>query len=193
MLERELKLIENKDIREGTKAILEKYKDWIQSFPPSPSGKHHLHEVTMEDHLIDTVACAEEIAREFKIKGEQLDILIAACLLHDIGRTKTTFLGQKEEGNWKYYPHCGWSQYDYGKKHPYDGAEVIKLANEELKLEMPKIEEICDLVKCHMSHWYAYCPQPTKLLDYAICMADYMATIVPKLDKEMEARRLKKC
>lgn len=183
MLERELKLIVNKEIREGTEAILNKHKEWVKTFPPSPSGKHHKHEPTMEDHLIDVVACAEEIAREFKIKGEEFDILIAACLLHDIGRIKTSCLGEKNGDGWKFYSNTGWSQLDYGKRHPYDGAEVI--------YEMPfhKSDEIAKLVKCHMSHWYAFCPQPTNLLEYCICMADYLATIVPKLNEELINRR----
>ena len=185
MLERELRMIENEEIREGTKKIVEMHKDWIGSCPPSPSGKYHSHEDNIEEHIIDAMICAEEIAREFKIQGVERDILYSGVILHDIGRVKSTHLGEKSDGNWKYYTKTGWSQYNYGKKHPFDSNEIIK--------ENPfhKSDEIRALVKCHMSHWYAYCPQPKTLLEYAICMADYFATKLPEMHEEMKRRRTK--
>jgi len=185
MLERELKLIKNVSIREGTMYLVETHKDWIKICPPSPSGKFHSHENTMEEHIIDVVACAEEIAREFKIQGDDFDVLISACILHDIGRVKSTKLGRVEgdDDKWKYYSTTGWSQYDYGKKHPFESNDIIK----EKPFHMS--DRVRDLVKSHMSHWYPYAPQPTTLLQYCMCMSDYLATVVPKLNTEMENRR----
>ncbi len=183
MLDRELKKIKNTSIREGTMYIVEKHEKWIGSCPPSPSGRYHSHEDTMEEHIIDVVACAEEIAREFKIQGDDFDILLSACILHDIGRVQSTQLGERSDGNWKYYSKTGWSQKDYGKQHPFHSNDIIK--------ENPfhKSDEVRTLVKSHMSHWYGYAPQPSTLLQYAMCMSDYLATVVPKLKDEMEKRR----
>jgi len=183
MLTRELNKIKDTSIREGTKYIVEKHEEWIGSCPPSPSGKYHSHENTAEEHIIDVVACAEEIAREFKIKGEEFDILISACILHDIGRSRSTHLGERTDGKWKYYSRTGWSQNDYGRKHPFESNDIIK----ENPFHMS--DKVRELVKSHMSHWYAYAPQPITLLQYCMCMADYFATVVPKLKDEMEKRR----
>ena len=184
MLERELKLIVNREMRDGVRAILEDNEEWVKTCPPSPSGKFHLHEKTMEEHIIDCVAVAEEVAKEFKIKGTDFDILISACILHDIGRIKTTCLGKTEEkGNWKYYPKTGWSQKDYGKNHPFDSSKVIK------EYDFPNNDRVRDLVKCHMSHWLPWAPQPQNLLEYAMCISDYMATKIPDLNWVMEKRR----
>jgi len=175
-------------VREGTKYLVEKHEQWLRSCPPSPSGKFHNHEETLEDHIVDVVCCAQEIAREFKITGDDFDVLVSACILHDMGRVKTTKLGrvEGEDDNWKYYPKTGWSQYDYGKKHPFDSNDLIKENPFHLS------DRVRDLVKCHMSHWYAYCPQPRNLLQYAMCIADYLATRIPEMNTEMANRRAHK-
>ena len=184
MLEKEINLIGNKEMQDGVRAIIEQYEEWVGSCPPSPSGKYHTHENTMEEHIQDTVTCALDVAKEFKIQGTDFDILIAACILHDIGRVKTTCLGEsKERGNWKYYPKTGWSQKDYGKNHPFDSNDIIK------NMPFEHSDRVRDLVKCHMSHWLAYAPQPNNLLEYAMCMSDYLAVHIPRIKTDMDSRR----
>ena len=104
-----------------------------------------------------------------------------------VSTVKTTCLGEsKERGNWKYYSKTGWSQKDYGKNHPFDSNEMIK------ENPFPNSDRVRDLVKCHMSHWLAYAPQPNNLLEYAMCMSDYLAVHIPRIKNDMDDRRAKK-
>jgi len=179
MLEREIGLIRNSDIRDGTKKIVDMLEDWYRTYPPSISGKYHKHELTMEKHIQDAVIFAEELIREFNIVGTDRDILLSGTILHDIGNSVKTFHGRKDEPGWKHYPASGWSQTGGGQQHPIDGAKIIE--------ENPfyKSDEVAKLVRCHMSHWFRHCPQPSTFLEYCICTADYFATKMPQLKRQI--------
>jgi len=175
--------IENKNIREGTKSIINKYLTTIKEAPASVSGKHHQDE-TMEDHLVETFAFVEMHIREFNILSNEADLLKSAALLHDIGGCMIVYKGgatkshpQEKFSSWKYYEATGWSKNNAKTGiHPILSAEIIGLN------PFQGSDIISMLCMTHMSYWYKECPKPgflnkeLKRLAEILAMSDYLAS-----------------
>ncbi len=173
ILQKELNLIKNQDVRKGVERIVNENEMWISSYPPSISGKHHKHEPVMVIHLQRTVFFAEMLSREFNVSEEERDIIIGAAILHDIGSVRITKRGMIGGPGWKYYPKSDWSRIGDGNLHPLYGSIVIG--------ERPfrNSSRISDLVMVHMGFWYRRsCPVPRKddLLAWILCTSDYLAS-----------------
>ena len=160
------------------KAILEDYPI-RKVLPASISGKYHVGE-THEQHINMAVNVMKELCREFKITGEERDMLIAATYLHDIGIYIITQEGNSDIKDWKYYKDSNYSRsHVLMSLHPLIGAKLIDSYN------IGRKQDIKRLVSVHMSHWYEdTCPQPKNFYERLVCIADYVASKGDAIFKE---------
>lgn len=169
ILEKEINLINDPELKGQIINIVTENEEWFREYPVSISGKYHRHEPTMDIHIERCVYFANELCREFDIKADQRDIIIAATILHDIGHTEIAKKG--DIPGWKYYSVTNWSCDGRNAKHPTIGADIIRQKN------IKYANEIADLIAVHMSHWNkADNPEPKDLPGYIVCMADYFAS-----------------
>jgi len=170
MLEKEIKRITDPHIARGVRRIVKKYEDWYKEYPCSISGKYHKHEPTMEIHIERVVKVAIELSGAFNLTEHERDILIAACVLHDVGNALINRKG-KQEG-WHYFEATGWSRKEgNGEEHPLLSSVVIA------RNLFPYCREIQDLVECHMDHWYEHvCRKAVTKLEYCMVISDYLAS-----------------
>jgi|GEM_PF-5095121 len=169
-------------IEQKAREILKDFEDKIDQ-PASLSGLYHKGE-SMRDHLEMTTSIMKHLCDAYNIKPEERDMLIACCLLHDIGKfpiSRKGFIeGQIKEG-WLYYEATGWSRIEKRmKEHPTLSAEIIE------KYGIPRKEEIKRIVSRHMAHWYKNSPQPEMMYDYMLVTADYLSTRQEDLYKYVE-------
>ncbi len=144
---------------------------WYEECPPSISGKYHKHEPTMEIHIQRCVYFAREFIKAFNLSDEEADILIGACILHDVGLSQITRKGNIHVEGWDYYPVTGWSKKGNGWDHPIRSSLVIG------QKPFKNSRRIQDLVETHMEHWYDdWCRKPSNLLEYLCAMCDYLAS-----------------
>jgi len=170
VLEKEINMIEDEEIRENTRKILSKYEEKIKTQPTSLSGKYHKSDPIVEIHLKRAFWFVVELCREFKIEDIQKDILFSAILLHDIGVYEYAHKGNVE-GCIAYFPETGWCKMKDSSTHPLDGQLLI--AQTPFKYS----DKIGKLISEHMSHWYrGISPEPDCLCSYIICIADYLAS-----------------
>lgn len=170
---KETDLIKDDSIRNGVCRILIENEDQLRVQPTSLSALYHPKDPTVMEHLKRTVWFAHELAREFDITGEDYDILISAALLHDIGLMEITAPGKIEAPGWKYYPETNFSRKLDGamEMHPIYGSIIIG------KKPFKCSRRIQNLVEVHMEHWYnKTCRLPNDLLEYCVCIADYLAS-----------------
>jgi len=152
------------------RAILSNFKEGLAS-PASLSGKFHLSE-TIEQHLERCVNIMEYLCDAFKIEGEDRDLLIAAILLHDIGKFVITQKGTSSRFLWVNYK-SGFTRVDQLMKiHPIIGSMLLT------ELDLPRKKEIQRLVSVHMGNHYKnnHNPRPNNLFEYLICLADFLSS-----------------
>lgn len=145
-----------------------------ETLPASISGKYHIGE-TAKEHVECTVGVMKHLCDEFNIHGIERDMLIAATYLHDIGIYHITVKGKIDIPGWKHYEAIDYSRSIFLMQvHPLISASLLDkykdMFDEDVFLTIQR------LVSVHMSHWYYLCPQPEKLGDYLICVADYVAS-----------------
>ena len=171
ILEKELGCIEDTSVRDEVRRIISENEKWILTYPVSISGRHHPHEPTMEIHLKRVVFFAEELSIEWDLNEKDHDILIAACLLHDIGSSVITTHSLVSGPGWKAYPATGWSREGDPNLHPILGGLLI--AERPFKYS----REIQNLVETHMAHWHKEtCREPSSLLEILCASSDYLAS-----------------
>jgi len=169
----ELGLIKDDVIRSNVERIFKAYEEQLLVQPSSLSGKYHEQDRDIITHLKRTVWFAHELAREFKITGDDYNILIAASLMHDIGMLDITMQGVVDSPDWKYYKETDFSRKLNGsfELHPIYGSIIVG------QKPFKHSRRIQDLIEVHMSHWQAdRCPLPENLLEYCICISDYFAS-----------------
>ena len=142
-----------------------------KTIPASISGKNHIGETAL-DHLKLVNNILNHLCDEFNIQGDKRDILLAAGWLHDLGIYIITRAWDCSNlPGWIYYEKTGYCRFDeLMTKHGSVGADEI------LHYNIKDKEKISKLVACHMSHWYKDEPQPKELLEYLLCIADYIAS-----------------
>ena len=176
VLNDQLNLIASQFIREWTKATLEKAPDWFYNAPASSTGKYHPACTIVTGGLVihtkRVVYIANKLCGGMGISGIEKDMVISACILHDIAKTGKGGYGTFE---------------DY-ENHPINAIKLSAPAdNSPLQEYVPKIWE---LVKYHMSLWT---PDPHKksikdysLMELCVANSDYLATtkdLITPVDK----------
>lgn len=173
----EIDLISNDDIKSFVRSILLK-SEIFWSIPSSFSGKYHPADEHNEGgnvlHTKRVVRVASYMCESYSLTEEERDIVLAACLLHDI----TKGIISEDHGSFHYDP-----------MHPYTvGKFVIKCqqldkeyANDThsstLFLSEDIVQGILRLVRCHLGPWSPV-PEtfPITYLDYIVHIADNIAS-----------------
>lgn len=150
--------------------ILSDFKDELKQ-PASLSGKYHRGE-TMDEHLKRCANIMQHLCDAFNIHGEDRDMLIAASLLHDIGKFVLAIRKNINRKFWNNHP-TGWSRVDLLMQlHPVIGDLILD------NYKIARKNEIKRLIAVHMAHWYKndYVKRPKCLYEYLIVLADYLAS-----------------
>jgi len=168
--------IRDKELRKVTSDILYSYKTKIEKLPGSLSGHHHIGETHME-HLRRTFFFAKEIVREFNLKQDESDVLLASALLHDIGLYEFTTNRRNKDEFQKLYV-TGWNRsQEVYKFHPTLGMFLIGRKMLDMGIINGSIIRTALTVSTHMNHWlseYNFVPQD-KIGEY-LALADYLAS-----------------
>jgi putative nucleotidyltransferase with HDIG domain len=159
-----------KSIEEQARDILyERFPEW-ETQPSSLSGRFHAGD-SMGKHIEKCATIMKHLCDCFNVPPEDRDILIAAALLHDIGKFAITSDVDIQRRGWKWFKatrHCRLES--LMKIHGPIGAAVL----DDWKID--RKEEIKQLIASHMSHWNKEAPQPVTLYQHLVCLADYLSS-----------------
>lgn len=174
----EISLIEDDGLRSFVKSILIR-ADSFWSIPSSFSGKYHPPDEHNEGgnvlHTKRTVRAAKILSESHSVSVEEKDIIIAACLLHDVTKGKI-----EKDGS-----------FTYDKMHPYTVGEFVKFCQEDdkkyandinsstLYVTEEDVQTLLRLVRCHLGPWSPV-PEtvPITYLDMIVHLADNIASKV---------------
>jgi len=173
----EIDLISEDAIKSFVRSVLLR-SDVFWKIPSSFSGKYHpSDEHGVGGNVLHTkrvVRLAMIMAESYSLSPEETDIVLAACLLHDVCKGVVA----SETGECRYDP-----------MHPYTVAKFIsycqdedkKFANEAqsstLFLGEELVQSILRLVRCHLGPWSPV-PEtyPITYLDYIVHLSDNIAS-----------------
>lgn len=167
MLNSEINMIVDEVQRLQVMKLVEKYKEWYETYPVSISGKYHKSEPYMTAHIKRTVFFVDALCTEFNITGMDRDDLITAAILHDLGKTMCAIKGEYGQ---HFYKETGWSSLYEKDIHPQIGGLIIR------ETDLTRREKVANLVEKHMGHWLPKAPQPNNLNEYILCASDYLAS-----------------
>jgi hypothetical protein len=175
----EINLIVDESIKSFVRSILIR-NDLFWKIPSSFSGKYHPSDEHGEGgnvlHTKRVVRIAWYMSESYSLSQEEKDIVIAACLLHDLCK------GVHEGGS----DDCR-----YDPMHPYTVGNFISSCQEKDKkfasesesstlfLSEDIVQSILRLVRCHLGPWSPI-PEtyPITYLDYIVHLSDNIASKV---------------
>jgi hypothetical protein len=167
-------------IRQFTRNWLSLMPEYVFYAPASSSGKYHpasssgkYHPASssgkggLRRHIINVARMMIYITElEFiqaMFETEQIDIMISACLLHDMLKS-------------------GWQEdYEQNKhtrrNHPALAADAIACSKDGL-LSDDELEMLTDCIRCHMGQWNdnGNLPKPVCSYEFLVHLADYLAS-----------------
>jgi hypothetical protein len=173
----EIELISDDSIRSFVRAILLK-ADHFWNIPSSFSGKYHPADEHGQGgnvlHTKRVVRIANVMGDSYTLSTEERDIVLAACLLHDVCKG----VQDKDDDACRYDP-----------MHPYTVGKLVEkcqkedknFANESMSSTLFVSEEtvhsILRLVRCHLGPWSPI-PEtfPITYLDYIVHLSDNIAS-----------------
>lgn len=171
-----LSKIKDEEIYSMTFHLLNKYGYKMKEIPSSASSKYH-HGESSESHIEEVLDYIFELAREFNIIGNHLDILISSAILHDISNCIFVTKEYQENQFQRKYNSGYWRSSEGYLYHPTLGSFIIGKYIIEHKNPSWKLIKIAQLIASHMSHWLKqHNPEPKELLEYILCTADYLAS-----------------
>lgn len=172
----EINMISSEPIRSFVRSVLLR-ADSFWKIPSSFSGKYHPPDEHNEGgnvlHTKRVVRTAKIMCESHSLPQEEVDVVIAACLLHDITKGR---LG--EDGSFVYDP-----------MHPYTVGGFVKFCQEDDKkyasdlnsstlfLNEEDVQTILRLIRCHLGPWSPV-PEtlPITYLDQIVHLADNVAS-----------------
>lgn len=172
----EVELISDEGLKSFVRSILIR-ADLFWKIPASFSGKHHPPDERFAGgnvlHTKRVVRAAKILCESHSVSSEEFDLVIAACLLHDITKGKEQVDGSV----------------GYDKMHPYTVVDIIKKCQEEDKkyaseaqsstlfLNEEDVQTILRLIRCHLGPWSPI-PEtvPITYLDMIVHTADNLAS-----------------
>ena len=169
---KELEYIKSEKIKSACQKMIELLPDYFFEVPASSTGKYHPEYALGEGGLLRHTKAAVRSAYELlndpcigdKYTQDEKDLMIMALILHD---------GLKSGLN-----HEKYTRFD----HPILIADYIMDNEEELGLEVEKIEFLCDAVKTHMGSWTTdydgveVLEKPKTKYQNFVHMCDYLAS-----------------
>jgi len=134
-------------------AVLQEVWHTFHKISASKTGRYHPKESNYRpygliNHTIRVLWLAKELCREEGLNADDTDEVLAAAILHDIGKI--------------HYYNSGWGHIDHGKL----GAQKLEEHN------LPKT--VVQMVECHMAHWEG--KELTTIQDRILAYADYLAS-----------------
>lgn len=172
MLDNELHLIENDDLREDIRTILKELPSYFWQIPASSTQKYHPRYACTEHGLIKHTKVALKIAEDllnltmFEFSVFEKDLIYASLIIHD--GLKYGF------------------DYDLNSyfKHPiYISEFILELnANKKLKSDMLVLVRLAHIVSCHMGQWNKNkytgeeLPIPSDEIDKFVHLCDYLSS-----------------
>lgn len=175
----EIGLIDDEGIKSFVRSLLLKASTFWE-IPSSFSGRYHPPDEHGPGgnalHTKRVVRVAEVISDSYALSIEERDLIIAACLLHDI----TKGIPSEESGMFHYDP-----------MHPYTVNKFVsdcirhdkEYANDShsstLFISEENVQSILRLVRCHLGPWSPV-PEtyPITYMDYIVHLADNIASKV---------------
>ena len=175
----EIGLIDDEGIKSFVRSLLLKASTFWE-IPSSFSGRYHPPDEHGPGgnalHTKRVVRVAEVISDSYALSVEERDLIIAACLLHDI----TKGIPSEESGMFHYDP-----------MHPYTVNKFVsdcirhdkEYANDShsstLFISEENVQSILRLVRCHLGPWSPV-PEtyPITYMDYIVHLADNIASKV---------------
>lgn len=167
LFEKELNLIQNKEIKSFTVNMLTVLPDYFFTIPASSTGKYHpkyaLGEGGLVRHVKAAVGIAEMLFEISNFTVEQKDVIISALILHD--GCKNGKVGSV--GDYTVF------------RHPLEMVELIK---ENYKENKPFINSVCICIASHMGKWNkdykssATLPLPETRTESFVHWCDYLAS-----------------
>ena len=173
----EIDLILDESVRSFVRSILYRAEGFWK-IPSSFSGKYHPSDEHGEGGNVLHTKRAVKIARimcdSYSLPQEDIDIVIAAMLLHDLTK------GVKDPDS---------SEYRYDPMHPYTVGLFVRKCQEEDKnyaseaqsstlfLSEDSVQSILRLVRCHLGTWSPV-PETTPItfMDMIVHMADNISS-----------------
>lgn len=139
VFENELVYIENEDIRDSLRTMIEKIPDYFFSIPAASTGKYHPKYAQGDGGLVRHTKAAVRMAYElygiYKFPQRTKDLIIMALVLHDSVK--------KGEVESKY------TLFD----HPLVAGDFIRKYKDELKLSKDDLEFVCSAIASHMGRF----------------------------------------
>lgn len=166
--EKELGYINDEDIRESAKILLNHVPDYFFTIEASSTGKYHpkfaLGEGGLVRHTKAVVRFAYELYGIYKFPSRTKDLIIMALMFHDSVKK-----GEEEER---------YTRFD----HPLLAAEFIRKYQDEMMLSSSDIEFLANGVSSHMGRFNTstysdvVLPLPKTPEEKFIHMCDYLAS-----------------
>lgn len=183
----EIEYISDDAIKSFVRSVLLR-ADKFWTIPSSFSGRYHpADEHGVGGNVLHTkrvVRIANLMSDSYVLSPEERDIVLAACLLHDVCK------GTRKDGSdeCKYDPM---HPYTVGKLVEYCQQEDKNFANESMSSTLFVSEEIVQsilrLVRCHLGPWSPI-PEtyPITYLDYIVHLSDNIASKIHSVIEDSE-------
>ena len=161
VLEGELALINDEDVRDWTLSTLQNVPPYFWYAPTSMTGKYHPAVCNLKGGLIihvkRVVYLANKICHAWGIFAQDRDIVIAACILHDIAK-----------------PAPG-TPYVEHENHPINARKYFQTDKQ------PYVQEVDDCIRNHMGRWtprnIAKPMDEYTINELAVYTADYLSSL----------------
>ena len=168
----EIEWIQDDKLRAGVEHMLNLYSLYLE-MPASLSGKYHLGD-TLISHSVRAMHFARLMCKEFAIEGLARDEVMAATMIHDIGKCKIV-TKKYSKGRYLYDSPTGKWWMSGGTKlweHPFVGKDMVML---EIRFPMESRVRIAGMVEKHMSHWCKEPIMPETLQERIVALSDFLA------------------
>lgn len=184
----EINLISNQDIKSFVRSVLLK----CDSFWSAPSSYneslHPYDEHNFGGNVIHTkrvVRIASFICDSYSVSDQERDLILAACILHDITKSKPLF-GHPDS-------------FEYDPMHPYSVTNFIEkcraldkeYANDTVSSTLfiaeDELQSIMRLIRCHLGPWSPV-PEtyPITYMDYIVHISDHVASNLHRVIEDSE-------
>lgn len=168
-------LIEDRDYRDITSYLYEKYEEELLSIPAGYK-MHHNYRGGLLEHIREVTSISYNFTRSFPDLNQSL--LMAGALLHDIGKVKTL----KISG---FMPEMDIEAHMFD--HLYLGTEMVKEAARELSLDLSerKLNLLINIIGSHHNRLeYGAIFRPATMEAYLVYISDLSSTRYNMYQKE---------
>lgn len=172
ILEREINLIKNENLRLAIEAFIEEWKDKIPQLPCTFSGRYHPPEQRGSGGLILHIQrmcrLATGIKTQLSLNDAEFDVLIAGIILHDM--SNLIIYSQNKDGKWE-------GDEDMFNEWHEELSFLLFIPFMEItdiSLTSPLALNLQALIHSHTGGWTPQNKQPTRKLEIILSMLDYI-------------------